>query len=63
MNFRITRTAKPRPLKTGGGNWQAINVTEGECAPTITTRYGAIGFQNIITVAHYPMTAVQYEFE
>ena len=63
MKFRITRTAKPRPLKNRGGNLQAVNVEEGECAATITTRYEAIGFSNILTLAHFPMTVVLYEFE
>lgn len=37
--------------------------TDGHCAATITTRYEAIGPTNIITLAHYPMTVVLYEFE
>lgn len=40
-----------------------VNVTDGHCAATITTRYEAIGPTNIITLAHYPMTVVLYEFE
>ena len=31
--------------------------------PTITTRYEAIGPTNILTLAHYPMTVILYEFE
>ena len=47
----------------GGGSGQMVNVTDGCCAATITTRYEAIGPTNILTLAHYPMTVVLYEFE
>ena len=47
----------------GGGNGQMVNVTDGCCAATITTRYEAIGPTNILTLAHYSMTVVLYEFE
>lgn len=62
MKCRITRVS---PVFTiyGGVNGQMVNVTDGDCAATITTRYEAIGPTNIITLAHYPMTVVLYEFE
>ena len=47
----------------GGGSRQAVNVTDGGCAATITTRYENIGPTNILTLAHYPMTVVLYEYE
>lgn len=62
MQFSLTHVARPFPSDRGGQR-QAVNVTDGECAATITTRYEAIGPTNILTLAHYPMTVVLYEFE
>ena len=62
MKFKITKVARAFPM-IGGGRRQAVNVTDGECAATLTTRYEAIGPTNILTLAHYPMTVVLYEFE
>jgi len=59
IDFKITHVAKPHPFR--GGQRQVVNVTDGECAATITTRYEAIGPTNILTLAHYPMTVVLYE--
>jgi hypothetical protein len=50
-----------RTLIGGGGQRQAVNVTDGGCCATITTRYEAIGYGNILTLAHYPMTVVLHE--
>ena len=58
----LTHVAKPSPMIRGGYQ-QAVNVTDGECAATLTTRYERIGPTNILTLAHYPMTVVLYEFE
>lgn len=62
MQFKLTRVASPH-LVSRGGKRQAVNVTDGECAATITTRYENIGPTNILTLAHYPMTVVLYEFD
>ena len=62
MECKLTHVAPPFRLNWGG-NGQMVNVTDGCCAATITTRYEAIGPTNILTLAHYPMTVVLYEFE
>ena len=62
MECKLTHVA-PSFCLNGGGNGQMVNVTDGCCAATITTRYEAIGPTNILTLAHYPMTVVLYEFE
>lgn len=63
MECKLTHVARPFRLNVGGGSKQMVNVTDGCCAATITTRYEAIGPTNILTLAHYPMTVVLYEFE
>lgn len=63
MRCKLTHCGSPSPLNRGGGQRQAVNVTEGYCAATITTRYESIGPTNILTLAHYPMTVILYEFE
>ena len=60
MQFKTIKVTPSRTINRGG-KIRAVNVTAGKCASTITTRYGAIGFGNIITRAHYPMTVVLYE--
>lgn len=62
MECKQTHVA-PSFCLNGGGNGQMVNVTDGCCAATITTRYEYIGPTNILTLAHYPMTVVLYEFE
>ena len=62
MECKLTNVVHPFSLNAGG-NGQMVNVTDGCCAATITTRYEAIGPTNILTLAHYPMTVVLYEFE
>lgn len=59
LNLSLTRAAPAFPFR--GGQRQAINVTDGNCAATITTRYEAIGCTNILSLAHYPMTAILME--
>lgn len=61
MQFEITHVAPAFRMKWGSR--RAVNVTIDACAATITTRYEAIGHGNILTLAHYPMTVVLYEFE
>ena len=46
-----------------GGYHEAVNITSDGCAPTVTTRYDAIGCTNILSLAHYPMCAVLNEYE
>lgn len=62
MKLKLTQATKPFPL-SGGGKRQAVNVTNGGCAATLTTRYENIGPTNILTLAHYPMTVVLHEYE
>lgn len=62
MECKMTHVAHPFRLNVGGRG-QMVNVTDGCCAATITTRYEVIGPTNILTLAHYPMTVVLYEFE
>lgn len=62
MKLKLTQAARPFPL-IGGGKRQVVNVTNGGCATTLTTRYENIGSTNILTLAHYPMTVVLYEYE
>lgn len=54
MECKLTHVAPP--FRLNGGSGQMVNVTDGCCAATITTRYEAIGPTNILTLAHYPMT-------
>lgn len=63
MKLKLTQSAQPFPLKVGVGKRQAVNVTNGGCAATLTTRYENIGPTNILTLAHYPMMVVLYEYE
>lgn len=62
MKLKLTQAAQPFPLSRGGKR-QAVNVTNGGCAATLTTRYENIGPTNILTLAHDPMTVVLYEYE
>ena len=62
MICRLTHVTKPSPMIRGGYQ-QVVNVTDGDCAATLTTRYESMGPTNILTLAHYPMTVVLYEYE
>ena len=57
----ITSTAKPK--RGGGRTLWPVNVCRHGTAATITTRYGAMDTTNILTLAHYPMTAILIEYE
>lgn len=60
--LKITPVADhPHPI-WGGQEWP-ICVCRGNIAATVTTRYGAMDTTNILTLAHYPMTAVLVEYE
>ncbi len=51
---------KPIPI---GGKMTPINITRDGCAATITSVYGAhMGAANILSLAHYPMTALLIEY-
>ena len=62
MKCKLTHVAPPFRLNGWVGG-QMVNVTDGCCEATITTHYEAIGPTNILTLAHYPMTVILYEFE
>ena len=62
MICRLTHVTNPSPMIRGGYQ-QVVNITDGQCAATLTTRYESIGPTNILTLAHYPMTVVLYEYE
>ncbi len=49
MECKLTHVAPP--FRLNGGSGQMVNVTDGCCAATITTRYEAIGPTNILTLA------------
>jgi hypothetical protein len=61
MECKLTHVA-PSFRLNGGGSGQMVNVTDGCCAATITTRYEAIGPINILTLAHFPRTGVIVEY-
>lgn len=60
MELSITTSSLIREMQ--GGKMQAICIV-GQTASTITTRYGAICTTNLISTAHFPMTAVLIEHE
>lgn len=60
-NFGITAVSAPLP--TAGRTLWPINVCRGGTAATVTTRYGSMDTTNILTLAHYPMTAVLIAYE
>ena len=62
MECKLTHVSPPYP-SDGGYNIQMVNVTRGYCATTPNTRYEAMGVTNLLTLAHYPMTAILYEIE
>lgn len=62
MKFKVTTVTRPTAI--GGGQIRAINVTVDFCVCTLTTRYDNMGFvSNLLTLGHYPCTAVLYEAE
>lgn len=62
LRLGITSTAKPK--RVGGGRiLHPVNVCRQGTAATLTTRYGAMDTTNILTLAHYPMTAILIEYE
>ena len=60
-DFQKTIVSPKRIIR--GGHQKAVNITADGCAPTVTTRYDAIGCTNILSMAHYPMCAVLIGYE
>lgn len=48
--------------RTRGGYLLPVNTADGGVAVTVTTRYEAIGANNIVSLGHYPMTVVLQEY-
>lgn len=44
-------------------NIKAISMTADEHYPTLTTRYGALSYKNIVKKSRYPMPSILYEFK
>ena len=44
-------------------NIKAISMTSDEYYPTLTTRYGAVSYKNIVKKSRYTMPAILYEFK
>lgn len=61
MNFKITYAGKTRVFR--GGQILPVNTTSDGCAATLTTRYENICQTNILSLSHYPMTVVLYEYD
>jgi len=60
--LKITTIADtPHPIR-GGQEWP-VNVCRDSVAATITTRYGSMDTTNVLTLAHYPMTAILIEYD
>ena len=59
---KLSYTSQAEPKRTDGARLTPINVCRGGTAATITTRYGSMDTTNILTLAHYPMTAVLVEY-
>ena len=61
MTFRVTNVGKPKQIM--GGQIYPVNITVDGCASTIVARYAQTGPANMISLAHYPNTAVLFEYE
>ena len=61
MNFKITNHAEFK--KFGGGKITCLNVTKYNCAATLKANYTQCSFANIISLAHFPHTAVLIEYD
>lgn len=42
---------------------KTISMLSSEYYPTLTTRYGALSYKNIVKHPRYPMPAILYEFK
>lgn len=61
MNFKITNVGKPKRIR--GGQIYPVNITTDGCASTILAHYAQTGPANMISLAHYPNTAVLVEHD
>ena len=59
---KLTFTSQAKPKEQADKTQTPINVCRDGIAATITTRYGSMDTTNILTLAHYPMTAVLVEY-
>ena len=59
---KLSYTSQAEPRQSGDKRQIPVNVCRGGTAATITTRYGSMDTTNILTLAHYPMTAVLIEY-
>ncbi len=59
---KLSYTSQAEPRQSGDKRLIPVNVCRGGTAATITTRYGSMDTTNILTLAHYPMTAVLIEY-
>jgi hypothetical protein len=60
--LKITSVADVPQRLDGRTEWP-VCVCRGSTAATITTRYGSMDTTNILTLAHYPMTAILIEYD
>ena len=51
------------PSRLWGGQIYPVNITVDGCASTIVAHYAQTGPANMISLAHYPNTAVLFEYE
>lgn len=49
--------------RLGGGQIYPVNITVDGCASTIVAHYAQTGPANMISLAHYPNTAVLFEHD
>jgi hypothetical protein len=61
MIFRVTNVGKPKQIR--GGQIYPVNITVDGCASTIVAHYAQTGPANMISLAHYPNTAVLFEHD
>ena len=61
--IKLGYTSQATPKECEDGRLlHPVNVCRGGTSATITTRYGSMDTTNILTLAHYPMTAVLIEY-
>lgn len=61
MELKITNKAKGKSVANGDAI--PINVTKDKCCATLTTRYEAMGINDILTLAHFPRTVILVKHE
>lgn len=61
MRLKVTNKGRGRQV-FGSDRIFPVNTTvEGMCV-TLNTRYDALRFSNVLTLGHFPMTVVLYEY-